>query len=452
MVNMAIHTAANVIAKDIIRGQDTSISNADVARLPIADMIEKAIKAAKKAGADGANAALIVASLLYLAGSQAQVGIPAGNRKLGATCRMIAGVDRSGVAAIPTAKSNSKVSGFAAVKAIYDALEKGELTEIDGANVPTFIGGSPIYGHSKIGEDIVWPQLAENGARVGTEAMLKALRGAGMQPHPFTAAILGSAAILEIIHPDAEVPESEGSYGTISSVYLVGRSATKTAGLPEELHMKVTGEKFDTAKLIGDLGLILKDIGGPSVIGMMALNEIFGCFEELIAGFSGTPLNAPIGHIGSYATVAMKMLIENGGKQEEVAEKIRVERQASNVDPESSITTINIISRKANEVYPGIVTQTLIKASEAARNLAILDRAKFAYKELSAGKSTEEVVEILENKRMDKVCKNAGAVFTQMYGKEVEIETLKLYRGARRNEAIAKNILPLTVLETLRSQ
>ncbi len=441
MVNMAIHTAANVIAEDVIRGQDISISNADRARLPVSDMMEKAIKAAKKAGADGANAALIVAGLMYFAGSKAQVGIPAGNRKLGATCRMLAGVDRSGVAAVPTAKMNSKISGFAAVKAIYDALEKGELTEIDGKNVPAFIGASPIYGHSKLGEDIVWPQLAENGARIGTEAMMKAMRGAGMEPHALTSALLGSAAILEIIHPDAEVPESEGEYGRTTSVYLVGRTAAETAGLPEELTMKVTGEKFKTAQVVGDIGLILKDIGGPSVIGMMALNEILSCFEEMVAGFSGTPLNSPIGHIGTYANIAMQMLIDNGGQQEEVAEKIREERQASNVDPESSITTINIISRKSNEIYPGPVTQTLIKASEAPRNVAIMKRAKYAYHAFMEGKTIEEVIESLEKERIEKVAQNASTLFTNMYGKEVRIEVLDLYTGARREAPVARKYL-----------
>lgn len=94
--------------------------------------MSRAIKAAKDAGADGANAALITACMFYLAGTAAQVGIPAGNRKLGATARMLANVDRCGVSAIPTSKMNSKVSAFPAVKAIYDAIMNDELSPING--------------------------------------------------------------------------------------------------------------------------------------------------------------------------------------------------------------------------------------------------------------------------------------------------------------------------------
>lgn len=438
MVNMAVHTAANSITQDLLQGQKVSIEFADVKRLPVADVIEKAIKAAKGAGADGANAALIVASLMYMAGSKAQVGIPAGNRKLGATCRMLAGVDRSGVAAVPTAKMNSKISGFAAVSAIYEAMQKGELTEIDGINIPTFVGGGPLYGHSTLGEDIVWPQLARNGARIGTEAMMNAMRGVGMQPHPFTCAVLGSAAILEIIHPDAEVPEGEGDYGRTTSVYLVGKSAVETAGLPEKVHMKVTGEEFDTAKLIGDLGLIIKDIGAPSVIGMMAFDEIFSCFEEMIAGFSGTPLNSPIGHVATYAVIAMKGLLANQGEQDAFAKEMREERMATTVDPESAITTINIIAHKAHELHPGPVTETLLKMSETPRNQAILRRAHVAYDQYQDGKSVEEVMEAFEQERLHTVETNANRLLTGMMGEDVEVEVLKVTQGARRTAKVAR--------------
>lgn len=48
--------------------------------------------------------------------------------------------------------------------------------------------------------------------------------------------------------------------------------------------MRGTNEEYLTGQLIGDFGLILKDVGGPSVIGMMALEEIMSIFKEGIAG------------------------------------------------------------------------------------------------------------------------------------------------------------------------
>ena len=58
MVNIAIHSVANVIAGELLKGEKLTIEFADVRRLPVADIMEKAIGAAKKSGADGANAAL----------------------------------------------------------------------------------------------------------------------------------------------------------------------------------------------------------------------------------------------------------------------------------------------------------------------------------------------------------------------------------------------------------
>ena len=213
MLNIAVQNVIDVVTEELLKGKTLKVEFANTRKIDLEETIRKAVNAAKLAGADGANAALIVAAVLYMAGTNAQAGIPAGNRKLGAMARMIAGVDRSGVSAIPTSKMNSKISGFPAVLAVYEAFAKGELTEIDGYKVPM---GGALYGHSTLGEDIVWPQLAENGARVGTEAMLKAMAGAGIQPNKFTAALFGSAAILEIIHPDAEVPDGQGTYGRTS--------------------------------------------------------------------------------------------------------------------------------------------------------------------------------------------------------------------------------------------
>ena len=94
--------------------------------------------------------------MVYLAGAQPQVGIPAGNRKLGATARIIANVDRSGVAAVPTAKMNNKISAFPAVLAVNQALLEGQISPISGWDVPV---GGPMYGHSTLGEDIIFPKM-----------------------------------------------------------------------------------------------------------------------------------------------------------------------------------------------------------------------------------------------------------------------------------------------------
>lgn len=432
MVNMAIHTVANVITEELLKGEKLSIEFADVRRLPVADIMEKAIKVAKASGADGANAALIVACEMYLAGSAAQVGIPAGNRKLGATARMLAGVDRCGVAAIPTAKMNSKISAFPAVQAVYNAMLKGELCDMKGVDVPANVGGGPLYGHSALGEDYVWPQLATNGARIGTQAMLDAFNGAVMVPNPFVAAVLGSAAILEIIHPDAEVPEGEGKYGRTTSVYLVGKSAVKTAGLPEKIHMKVTGEEYDTAKVVGDVGLILKDIGGPSVIGMMAFDEIFSCFEEGLCGFSGGPVNSPLGHIGGYAVIGMKALVANEGDVRKTMQQIVDDRKATNMNPEVGLTNINTVCRKANELYSGPITKMLIDATEPARALALHRRAEYTYDAYKAGQTIEDVVKHFDDERVQITCDNAGRLFSQMTGKKITVKVRKIAPGARR--------------------
>lgn len=438
MVNIAIHSIANVVTEEMLNGRSIDIKFANKRSLSMEDVMLKAINAAKKSGADGANAALLTAAIMLLAGSPAQVGIPAGNRKLGATARMLAGVDRSGVAAIPTAKMNNKISGFPAVQAIYQAMIEGKLSPIDGRKVPVNVGGGPMYGHSLLGEDIVWPAMAENGARIGTQAMLDAMAGASMVPHPFTAAILGSAAILEIIHSDAEVPEDMGVYGRTNATYLVGKSAVATAGLPAKLHMQVTGEEYDTAQLVGDIGIILKDIGAPSVIGMMALEEVLSCFQEGISGFSGGPVNAPLGHVGAYAIIGMKTLLANNGDKTKAAKAMTENRMACSLDPESAMVCINIITRKAMELKGGPVTDTLLLMTEPTRANAIYKRAEYAYESIMKGKTVKEVVKDLDDKRLAVVESQSNTVFTAMVGKPIEIKVTKLGPSARRKGAVIK--------------
>lgn len=433
MVNIAVHSVANTIVEELLGGGTVSIKFADVRHLPVETILKKAIKAAKDSGADGANAALIVAVMMYLAGSAAQVGIPAGNRKLGATCRMLAGVDRCGVSAVPTAKMNSKISAFPAVLAINEAMMKGELSPISGRNVPENVGGGPLYGHSTLGEDIIWPVMAEKGAQIGVRAMNDAMAGAGIRPNPFFAALLGAAAILEIIHPDAEVPEGEGKYGRTTSVRLVGKAAVKEAGLPEKLHMHITDQEFDTAQLVGDVALILKDIGGPAVIGMMALEEILGCFKEPFSGgFSACPVNAPLGHQCSYAVAVMKALLEEDADPDKIGKALVEERTANSLNPESSVVSLNLIARKAEEVHRGPVTSLMAKATTPGITKLIYDKADYTYQALSEGKTVAEVVKALDDQRLKTVDDRAGVLFSAMTGENVTVTVENLHSAARR--------------------
>jgi hypothetical protein len=423
----------DALAVELLRGTDLQVKFANVVHQPIDDLLAKAIDAARSAGADSANAALLSAALLYLAGASAQVGIPAGNRKLGATARMIAGVDRCGVAAIPTGKKNNKISGFPAVTAIYQAMMAGRLSPIDGRSVPT---GGPIYGHSTLGEDIVFPAMAENGARIGTQAMLDAMAGAGMAPAGFTAALFGAAAILEIIHPDADVADQYGPYGKVTSAFVAGSAAARAAGLPEILRFRLTGEEMPSGKLIGDLGLILKDVGGPTVIGMMALDEIVQVFEQFAR--SGNP---PLGHLCADAVAAFKALLQKDATQGSVADALARSRLATSIDPDTMVLAMNIVARKATQVRRGPVTDTLILASEPGRTHALYRRAARAYDELKAGKSLAEVVRGLDADRQATVEQRVSARFSRQLGKEVRLRITKLAAGARRESKLARRWL-----------
>ncbi len=443
MVNIALFSIANVLAEEQMRGESLAIKFANVRHLPVEDSMRKAIDAAKASGADSANAALLTACMMYLAGSPAQVGIPAGNRKLGATARMLAGVDRCGVSAIPTSKMNSKISAFPAVQAIYDAAMRGELSPIHGSKIPNVTGS--IYGHSALGEDYIWPEVAKNGARIGTRAMLDAMHGVGVAGNAFQAAVLGAAAILEIIHPDAEVPEGQGTYGRTSSAYLVGKSAAETAGLPEKLHMRVTGEEYDTARVVGDVGLILKDIGGPSVVGMMAFVEMFSCFQERLCGASGGPHNSAMGHMTCYVVPAMRGLAA-GGDPAEIGAGIVKDRSGDTVNPETGIFSIYLMARKASELRNGPVTTLLTEATLPYVTKMIHDRAKYTYDGLNSGKTLAELVRTLDDERVALVEKCAGMWWKKRTGKEITIKFTRLGNGARRTSKLAQKYFAFDAL------
>jgi len=437
MLNIPVIAVCNVLAVELRRGVSPAVKFANEVHQPIDDLMVKAVQAAKDGGADGANAALISAALLYLAGAQAQVGIPAGNRKLGATARMVAGVDRSGLAAVPTAKLNNKVSAFAAVMAVYQAMMKGELSPVQGRDVPMGVGGGPLLGHGALGEDIIFPGMAEKGATIGTQAMLDAMSGAGMPGQKFLAALMGAAAILEIIHPDADVADQYGPYGKVTSAFVAGQAAARTAGLPEKLHVRITGQEFETARVIGDLGLILKDVGAPTVIGIMALDEIVSVFEEGIAGSGAGPVNPPLGHVCGDGVIAFLCLLQEGSTEPSVARSLRERRYATAFDPEIAMVAMNVIARKTVQVRNGPVTNTMTLSSAPVVGKALYERAARTHDDLAAGKDLAEIVLTLDQERQARVEERGSRLISEKQGKAIKVRFTRIEKGARRQSKMA---------------
>ncbi|HJJ38252.1 MAG: hypothetical protein WC161_02470 [Methanocorpusculum sp.] len=443
---LPVYAAANSIAEDVfcsISGKKTScaekmtILDAALGELPLDTVIEKAVKAAMSSGAAPENAALIVAALAYFAGSAARSGVPLGNRKLGAMARMHAGGARTSAIALVTGKSTHRIQAFPAYMAIYKALEEKKLTKVDGSTLPGFISGGTIYGHSALGEDYNIPELAYNGAQVGTKAMLNAMAGAGVTPLGLWPALIGATVIMEIVHPDAILGEEFGKFGAVNSSYMAGKGARDAANLPEKLHIRGTREEYDTATLLGDFALILKDVGGPSVIGSMAFSEIFAGFEEapmIGAGFSGGPVNAPLGHVLGDIVPALRLLLQNGGDVFAAAEVIREYKMNSFIDPELAICSLNTIARKAEQVSRGKITNVCILASEGVRDRAVCRRADLTYEMMKNGKTVADAAKLLDEERRAYVEKRGSAILSGFTGHEIDLKFTELRSHGRRTD------------------
>ncbi len=420
-LNMAVCCIANAVAEDLMRGADIRVKFSDHIEIQMDYVLRRAIAAAREAGADSANAGLLSAIVLYIAGANAQAGVPAGSRKLGGMARIAAGVDRCGVAALPSIKRGNKVSGFAAVQAIYRAMEQGKLTQIQGRNLPRGLG--PVFGHGMLGEEVVIPQIAANAGAIGTQAMLDAMSGAGMDPDPLSAALLGSAAALEIVHPDAWMPDERGGFYR-GAAYPVGRAAVKTAGLPEKLHVWGTNHEFDTAQMIGDVGLILKDIGGASLVGMVAMQDCLNIFQEPACGL--TQVARSNAHHGEDAMLALSILVTCDFDQEKALD-ILAKRGGHSLDPEVAMVAMNTVARKAEQVRRGPVTNLMIRASEPVRTKALYDKARMASERIRKGKNVAEVVDELDKQRQRVVEERTSSLMSNATGKKVGIRFLRIY-------------------------
>ena len=432
--NLGVWAAANVIAKELQKGHKINVTVANEKRTEIDDIAKKAVKCLMDCGADGANAALVSAVLLYWAGSSTTAGIPAPNRKLGAVCRMAAGVPASRVQNIPTEKLNNKISGFAAVRAIYDALDKEVQAPWPGSITPMGVAGSPLTGHTRIGEDLLFPELAKKLVKAGVDGMMRAYNSAGIKPCRWMSSLMACAATLEIIHPDAYVGEEYGPFLKTRSPYVCGLAAVEAANMPKTIHIRGTGEELETAKVIGDLAMILKDVGQPTVVGMIMMNEACALIAEgsaLGVGRSGGPLLLPLNHWCTAASLALYQL-GKGLSEEETADVV-AKAMEGYFQVEHSTVCTNILARRAHFIERGPVTRAVQLATEPALTSCIYDRAQRAYDQMKDGKSLTDVTKGFEEERLDILAKGVCRIFSKTLGKNIEyIKFLNVHPGAGR--------------------
>lgn len=431
--NLGIWAASNIIAKEIQKGKKLKLEAIDEAYTEVDEIAKKAVNKLMQCGADPANAALTAALLLYWAGVNVQCGMPCPNRKLGAVTRMAAGIPSGRISSVPTEKQNNKISGFAATLAIYQALDRENLAPYDSNFLPLGAGG-PVIGHSAIGEDHLFPKLGQRLSRIGTAAMIKAYMSAGMKPNKWLAAIFGSAAALEIIHPDAYVGEEFGHFLVTRTPETVANAAVEEASLPKVIHIRGTGAELNTAAVVGDLALILKDSGTPTVVGMIMFCEICSLIQEgssIGAGRSGGPLVIPLHHWVTSPVLALHLL-GKGASMDEIISVIQ-KTMGMHFQIEDAIVATNILARKAEAVEKGPLTEAIINATEPGLTNAVSKRAVHAYNEMKKGVSLTGLLEDVQKRHIASIADAVARAMSGRLGKDIEyIKFKKIHPGSGR--------------------
>jgi hypothetical protein len=346
---------------------------------------------------------------------------------------MAAGIPSGRVSSIPTEKQNNKISGFAATLAIYQALDKEHLAPYDSEILPLGAGG-PIIGHSAIGEDHLFPKLGQKLAKIGTKAMIKTYLSVGMRPNKWFSALFGTAAALEIIHPDAYVGEEFGQFMVTRTPETIAEAAVKIADLPEVIHIRGTNEELKTARVLGDLAIILKDSGTPTVVGMIMFSELCSIIQEgasIGAGRSGGPLVIPLHHWVTSPTLAL-YLLGKGAEPNEIISVIKKTMDQYFLKDDATVAT-NILARKAETIENGPLTEAIYRATEPGLTNALSKRAIYAYNQMKKGKTLEGLLEDVQKSHIETIADAVAEAMSNRLNKKIEyIKFTKIRPGSGR--------------------
>ncbi|MEJ2716414.1 MAG: hypothetical protein P8182_04640 [Deltaproteobacteria bacterium] len=439
--NLAIWAATNIIAEEMQRGRKMKLDVANEAYTDVDEIARKVTSFLQTYGADPSNSSVVTAALLYWAGVNASAGIPTPNRKLGGVCRIAAGAPGGRVSTLPTEKLNNKISGFAAVLAIYEALQKEHLAPFDPTLLPVGLAGSPVLGHSALGEDYLFPTLVKKLVPIGVNAMLKAYRSVGIKPCRFMAALFSTAATLEILHPDAYLGEEYGPFLRTRTPDLCGQVAVEAAGLPEVLHVRGTGDELKTAKVVGDLGLVLKDAGAPTVVGMIMFNEVNAIIQEgpiVGVGRGGGPILLPLHHWVTQPSLVLYAL-GHGASEDEAVDILKrsidgyFQREDANI-------AINLLAHRARQLKRGPVSDVLIKATEPGKVKTLSNRIGNTLKKFEDGLGLADVVDTVEKEHISTTQLGVAKIMSNILGKNVEYVKYENVRpcSGRRKAKIAQ--------------
>lgn len=434
--NIGVFVAANVLAQEMAKGKDMALRITNTLETDVDEVARKVVRALIRCGADPANAALVTAALLYWAGVNASCGIPCPNRKLGAVARMAAGAPPGRVSDLPSEKHNNKISAWPAVSAIYEALQRERIAPYDPNLLPVGLAGSPFLGHTSLGEDYLFPTLADKLTRIGARAMMRAFESVGIKPNRWESAIFATAATLEIIHPDAYVGEQYGPYFKVRSPDICGRAAVEELGMPEVIHIRGTQDEISTAKLVADVGLILKDVGTPTVVGMIMFNEVFSIIAEgpmFGVGRSGGPIMLPLHHWVTAAPLIIYYL-SKGMTEDECIAALH-EYAKGYFQREDALLAINLLGHRAQYEERGPVTDIIIRATEPVLTNYVTKHAKYAYQQLKNGKSLEELVSDIEDKHTRLTEEGTARLMSKILGKNIEyIRFSNIHPGSGRHK------------------